>query len=154
MTAVLLIGTIGVLALGFIIARRFGSFLDAGGCSRMPDSPHSVRVLLFAPDALRAALLLRLDAQSLSVSAPVRNELPEGVRFSVLLALTSSDFENLRLCSAARRLCPGGAVVACCRDPLFFHLYKSVGADHVLPADCTPEEVLASMKGLLPDDSF
>jgi len=154
MTAALLIGTIGVLALGFVIAWRFGSFLDAGGCTRLPETLRNVRVLLLAPDDLRAPLLLQLDARHLSISAPVRSELPDGLQFSILLALTGSDFENLRLCSAARRLSPGSAAVARCRDPLFLHLYKSVGADRILPADCTPEEVLAAMKGLLPDDSF
>lgn len=154
MTAVLLISTIGVLALGFVLARRFGSFLDAGGCSRVPESPRSVRVLMLAPETLRSPLLLNLDALSLTVSAPIRNELPENLRFSVLLALSDSDLDNLRLCSAARRFCPGSTAIVRCREPLFSPLYKTAGADRVLPSDCTPEEVLAAMKGLIPDDSY
>lgn len=154
MTAVLLISTLGVLAFGFAIAKRFGSFLDAGGCSRVPETLRSVHVLLLAPEPLRNPLLLHLDARNISVSAPVRNELPDGLRFSLLLALTNSDFDNLRLCAAARRACPGSAAVACCRDSLFIHIYKTVGADRVLPADCTPEEVLAAMKGLLPNAPY
>ena len=154
MTAALLIGTLGALLLGFVIARRFGSFLDAGACAPVPASPRDVRVLLLAPDALRAPLLLRLDARSLTVSAPIRNELPEELRFSVLLALTDSDLQNLQLCSAAQRRCPGCLAVASCRDPIYQHLYKTVGADRVLPRDCTPEEVLAAMKGLHFDDPY
>lgn len=152
LTAVILLGTLGALLAGFVAVRRFGAFLDAGGCSPVPERPQDVRVLLLAPEELRTPLLLRLDARGLSVSAPVRYELPEGLRFSVVLALTDSDLLNLQLCAAARRRCPSCAAVARWREAIYQPLYHTVGADRLLPPDCTPEEALAAMKGLLADD--
>lgn len=97
MTALLIISTLGVLLLGYMVMIKLDRFLSGGHETKLPLERTRVAVVVFGGSAEL------LDREGITYRTTPRPELPGGTAFSMFLALSNDDLDNLALQPARAR---------------------------------------------------
>lgn len=145
MTALLIISTLGVMALGYLVMLRLDRFLSGARETGLPVKKACVTAIVFGGNR---ELFSLLNTQGIPYRATNRPELPKDAAGSTLLALSKDDLDNLALCSRARRAVPDIAIIALCNDALYMDMYTAAAGDGVLTGHPSAEDILFIMKGM------
>lgn len=146
MTAVLLISTLGVMALGFYVMMKFDRFASGAHGTAVHAPRERVTALIYGAGAELCDLLAD---EGISYRLVPRPELPDTTGFSVLIALSHDDLDNLAMCNRVRHVFPEAKIIALCNDTLYMDMYEEAAGSGVLSGRPNARDVLVVMKGEL-----
>lgn len=143
LAALLVVGLLGIILLGFVVMRRIDRFMESGGITDSLQGRANNGVLVFgAPEAV--AKMAKAGIKCAELTEPA---LPEDGSYSALFALSGDDMANLALCHAAKKADPGITVVARCGSPELRGVFADAGADCLLTAGEAIGPLLARLRG-------
>lgn len=145
MTALLIISTLGVLLLGYMVMIRLDRFLSGGHETKLPLERVRVAVVVFGGNA---ELFRLLDREGITYRTTSRPELPDGTAFSMFLALSNDDLDNLTACNRAKHAAPGIKIIALCNDNTYMDMYSAAAGAGVLRGMPSAGDILLVMKGI------
>lgn len=144
MNAVLVIATLGAVALGFFIMRRIDAFIEGGGFLDSPHGRANAGFLVFGSHA-EAERLRRAGFRCVETEVP---DIVAEVRYAALFAVSDSDEDNLLMCRNAKAYDPGMPVIARCGSARLREAYLGSGADRVLAPGETLDALLSELRGI------
>lgn len=146
MTAVLIIATLSVMALGYFVMVKLDGYISGPRGAALPVPRERVTALLYGADDDLCALL---SAEGISFRIATRPELPVTTGFSAFVALSHDDLDNLAMCNRVKHVFPEAKIIALCNDSLYMDMYEEAAGSGVLSGRPNARDVLVVMKGEL-----
>ena len=143
MDALLIVVTLGVFLFGYVMVKRFDTFVDSGGIPYSPEVREKKGILIHgSPDAVRAAKKHNV------LYAELKNaEFPkDGCCFSTALFLSDNEADNLRLCREARAYDPDVYIIVKCLDMRMKEVYYDCGASYIVSPEESADKLLAEIR--------
>lgn len=144
MTAVLIVSTLGILLLGYVVMTKLDAFLAGKPKAKPPHRIQRANVLVFGGSAEFYRLL---DREGIPYRTTSKPGIPAGAVFSVFLALSNDDLDNLTACNRAKHALPGIRIIALCNDYTYMDMYTDAVGTGVLHGRPSPKDILIVMKG-------
>ena len=146
MTALLIISTVWVIAIGYVIMRRIdGFFTNVGFADSRAERMRNGVVVFGSHDAACGAR--RAGVRCTEITEPVLSE--DIGDFAAVLILSEDEKLNLELCRAARKIDSGIGIVVRCGEPSLKKTCEKLGDCCVVPLDMSVDNVLSELWGVL-----
>jgi hypothetical protein len=146
---ILALMTIATMLLGFLVMRRLDGYFQRRGTLGEAPVLSRAGILLFGQGALIVALGALLQDKDIGYVALCGDHIPSGAAFTVAVALSDSDLDNLLFCANVRRHYAGVPVLARCNDYVYRDVYASVGAERVYDKNVRPEAILSELEAFV-----
>jgi hypothetical protein len=132
----------GIIMFGFIIMRQIDNFIEDGGLGDNTQTPPKNGILLFGEQTFIRDISSRLSVKNILYYIINEPDISENFNFSIIIAISDNDIDNLLLCNKAKHICPDVLTITRCNDLIYKNVFEDVGINYILTGPLTSDDVL------------
>lgn len=146
MIVLVVVVLLGGALYGYLLMCRLDRFIERRGFAKEPDDPVGRDILLYGERESLDAVGCALDEARVRYDLTSEPEIPDGVGYRWICALSKDDASNLLFCLAARRKDKDIRTMAKLNDRIYEEVFRRADITVVLCGDDAADRILACLK--------
>lgn len=146
MIVLVVIVLLGGALYGYLLMCRLDRFIERRGFAKEADDPAEKDILLYGEREMLDEVCRALDVAGIRYDLTSEPEIPDGVAYRWIGALSKDDASNLLVCLAARRKDKGVRTMAKLNDRMYEEIFRRADITIILCGDGAADSIFACLK--------